>query len=211
VEILTLGSTWTRFYGPAGAARFLALMVAILLGGVDRLEAQDTGEYDLNSRALRNGPDPGDQRPDLCRGGRRQAKLVTNGLDAFAINYDAILMDVQMPVMCGLEATREIRRREASMGRHLPIIALTAHVMKGDEELCLQAGMDGYLAKTVCTSTLGRKNLRIRRITPDYCLYEPGSGRADGLVPCRRRRARSFHPDRGGNSERAPRQSSWKD
>jgi PAS domain S-box-containing protein len=61
--------------------------------------------------------------------------------------FDLILMDVQMPEMGGLEATQIIRAREQSSGTHLPIIAMTAHAMKGDEERCLEAGMDGYVSK----------------------------------------------------------------
>jgi CheY-like chemotaxis protein/nitrogen-specific signal transduction histidine kinase/HPt (histidine-containing phosphotransfer) domain-containing protein len=63
--------------------------------------------------------------------------------------YDVVLMDMEMPEMGGLEATVRIRALEKGAGRHVPIIAMTANAMKGDRERCLEAGMDGYVAKPI--------------------------------------------------------------
>jgi two-component system, sensor histidine kinase and response regulator len=68
--------------------------------------------------------------------------------------FDVILMDVQMPEMGGLEATSIIRRREAGTGRHVWIVAMTAHTMEGDRDQCLKAGMDTYIAKPVAPALL---------------------------------------------------------
>jgi CheY-like chemotaxis protein len=63
--------------------------------------------------------------------------------------FDLVLMDVQMPVMGGFEATAAVREREKATGKHIPIVALTARAIKGDRERCLAAGMDGYVAKPI--------------------------------------------------------------
>ena len=68
--------------------------------------------------------------------------------------FDLAFMDVQMPEMDGLAATKAIRQREKSDGTHLPIFAMTAHAMKGDRERCLQAGMDGYITKPILFSDI---------------------------------------------------------
>ena len=88
--------------------------------------------------------------------------------------FDLVFMDVQMPEMDGLEATAVIREKEKITGRHQPIIALTAHAMKGDREKCLAAGMDGYLTKPIRPQELDE-------VLEDYVARASRSSRA-----CRR-------------------------
>jgi PAS domain S-box-containing protein len=68
------------------------------------------------------------------------------------LHFDLVLMDIQMPGMDGFEATAAIREKEKLTGGHVPIIAMTAHALKGDQERCLSAGMDGYVSKPIRTS-----------------------------------------------------------
>ncbi len=81
--------------------------------------------------------------PTMAHNGREALSLATNS------KFDMVFMDVQMPEMDGLAATRAIRESEKRSGAHLPIFAMTAHAMKGDREQCLAAGMDGYITKPV--------------------------------------------------------------
>jgi len=87
--------------------------------------------------------------------GRRGHTVAVAGTGSEALSildresFDAVLMDVQMPEMDGFEATRAVRNRELRSGLHLPIIAMTAHAMKGDRERCLASGMDGYVSKPI--------------------------------------------------------------
>jgi signal transduction histidine kinase/DNA-binding response OmpR family regulator len=69
-------------------------------------------------------------------------------------SFDLVLMDIQMPGMDGFEATSAIREKEKTTGAHIPIIAMTAHALKGDQERCIAAGMDGYVSKPIRTSEL---------------------------------------------------------
>jgi CheY-like chemotaxis protein/HPt (histidine-containing phosphotransfer) domain-containing protein len=80
-------------------------------------------------------------------------RVACNGKEAVDLlerePFDLVLMDLEMPYVSGFEATALIREREKQTGRHIPILALTAHAMKGDRERCLAAGMDGYVAKPI--------------------------------------------------------------
>ncbi len=79
--------------------------------------------------------------------------VASNGHEALAAlereQFHVVLMDIQMPEMDGFEATLAIRRQERDTGKHLPIIAMTANAMKGDQEKCLAAGMDAYISKPI--------------------------------------------------------------
>lgn len=118
--------------------------------------------------------------------------IANNGQEALdkleAGQFSLVLMDVQMPVMDGLEATRRIRRTEAF--RHLPVVAMTAHAMTGDRELCLEAGMNAYVSKPVHPAHL---------ISTVESFSEPG---AKALMECSRESiicdsgASLMHPDR---------------
>ena len=114
----------------------------------------------------------------LVRAGH-DVHLAKNGAEAIDAvrreQFDLVFMDIQMPEIDGLEATRRIRSLELQAGGHVPIVALTAHAMREDREQCLQAGMDDYLSKPVAASELEALLERIARQAP-----RSGFGLADG-------------------------------
>jgi two-component system sensor histidine kinase/response regulator len=101
---------------------------------------------------------------------RHKVTLVADGqeaVDALARrSFDLVLMDVQMPVMDGFTATTQIRIRERGTSMRVPIIAMTAHAMKGDRERCLEAGMDGYVSKPIHPQALYEEMDRVLAGTP---------------------------------------------
>ncbi len=100
-------------------------------------------DYVLNQKLARRLLARGGYRCDIVDDGLKVVEATASG------SYDLVLMDCQMPVMDGFEATRTIRRREADSGEHVPIVAMTANAMKGDRERCIEAGMDDYLSKPI--------------------------------------------------------------
>ncbi len=113
----------------------------------------ETGRTVRPMRVLVADDNPINRRITLDLLARRghHAIAVTNGAEALEQlakeRFDVVLMDVEMPVMDGFAATAQIRAREEDGGEHVPVVAMTAYAMKGDRERCLEAGMDGYVAK----------------------------------------------------------------
>ena len=113
--------------------------------------------------------------------------VAQNGREALARveveTFDVVLMDVQMPEMDGLTATRAIRDVEAGTGKHLPIVGVTAHAMKGDRERCLAAGMDGYVSKPIRPEALfAAIEEAVRSHPPAAAPHAEAPSPADGVV-----------------------------
>src|SRR5262249_38332025 len=108
-----------------------------------------------------------------------------NGKEALTIlekeAFVLVLMDVQMPEMDGFAATRAIRQQEGSTGAHIPIVALTAHAMRGDRERCLTAGMDAYLSKPLQAPQLFEMIERLALPSPTHQVE--GEERSESETP----------------------------
>ena len=154
---------------PVRQSDLLATLVNVIRGGPSRDAQQLITHYSIaeerqgfDGKVLVAEDNPTNQ--DVVRGMLRKlgcrVDLAANGGEAVEVamsqDYDLILMDCQMPVLDGYQATAEIRRmeRENNQGRHTPIIALTANALKGDKEKCLAAGMDDYMSKPFRVSAI---------------------------------------------------------
>lgn len=114
-------------------------------------------------------------RVTLAANGREAVELFKRG------GFDLMLMDIQMPVMSGVEATREIREHERATGGHIPIIAMTAHAMAGDAKKYLASGMDGYVSKPVRTSLLRAEIHRLAM--PDHAKVGKTATEGEKIIP----------------------------
>jgi CheY-like chemotaxis protein len=112
--------------------------------------------------------------------------IANNGVEALDLlkmqSFHLLFMDVQMPEMDGFTATRTIRAQEKETGAHMPVVAMTAHAMKGDRERCLESGMDDYLAKPVSSREIADA---IRRIFPLAPAAAVASGRSNPWTAAR--------------------------
>lgn len=124
----------------------------------------------------------------LIRGGH-EVRVVNNGEEALVTltnePFDLVLMDLQMPVMDGWEATRMLRQQEAGSGKHTPIIAMTAHAYQRDRERSMVAGMDGFVAKPVSGEELLRIVQTVMNGTAGNGEFSPGPTRDKSLAKSR--------------------------
>jgi signal transduction histidine kinase/CheY-like chemotaxis protein len=139
--------TVPRGSAPAEADAGAAPMARAVHEPLSILVAEDNA---INQRLIRHLLETRGHRVTIAPDGAAAVEAWRNE------RYDLILMDVQMPLMDGLEATRQIRALERAVGAHIPVIALTAHAMKGDSDRCVESGMDGYISKPIRVEDLDR-------------------------------------------------------
>jgi CheY-like chemotaxis protein len=148
---------------PVTRANLLSALLRVMGGGQPRLVPSRSAVRATTGRPLRIllAEDNVVNQKVAARLLEKQGHAVevtSNGAEALAAftraAYDLILMDVQMPVMNGYDTTQAIRAAERGTDRHIPIVALTAHAMKGNREICLKAGMDDYLGKPIHSQEL---------------------------------------------------------
>jgi PAS domain S-box-containing protein len=133
------------------------------------LVAEDTP---FNQKFIQRLLDRWNHKFTIVRDGRQALDALRNE------SYDIVLMDVQMPSLNGLEATRAIRTEEQQSKTHIPIIAMTAHAIKGDRERCLDAGMDEYVSKPIDSKKLFNA---IEKLTGDSDKSSPGEDSSPAL------------------------------
>ncbi len=170
---------------PVRRAELLAILQALLEGRGDSLEAHGPREKIVTASRRLNILLAEDNHFNqmLVRAllGKRGHRVTVVGdgraaVEAFSQGgYDLILMDVQMPEMDGLQATRAIRRQEQASGGHIPIVAMTAHAMDSDRQRCQEAGMDAYIVKPVQREELFTVLENLAADTSDLCSVPSGS------------------------------------
>jgi two-component system sensor histidine kinase/response regulator len=173
---------------PAAAHEWRAEELPDLPSGRKILLAEDNP---VNMKLARRLLERVGQEVDVAENGARVLEALERS------RYDLILMDVQMPEMDGLEATRRIRERERGTSGHVPIVALTAHSMKGDRERFLAAGMDDYLSKPLDAGRLYRTLSKYLAVAGE-CALAPQREGATGVLD-----THDLHDRLGGDRELA--------
>ncbi|MDQ2711164.1 MAG: PAS domain S-box protein [Acidobacteriota bacterium] len=157
------GDLWLESEVGQGSTFSFTACFAPATSAVPRQRQTDAANPEIQSGALTillAEDNPVNQRlaVRLLEKAGHSVRPVNNGRQAVNLllqfNFDLILMDIHMPEMDGIEATRQIRTRETQSGRHTPIIAMTASAMKEDRQACLVAGMDAYISKPICVDEL---------------------------------------------------------
>ncbi|MGK7345933.1 MAG: PAS domain S-box protein [Candidatus Nitrospinota bacterium M3_3B_026] len=138
-------------------------------GGLDILLAEDNP---VNLRVAERTLEKMGHRVAVAENGKEAVEMWEKG------DFDLVLMDVQMPEMDGFQAARAIREKEKTRGERIPIIALTARAMKGDREMCLEAGMDDYIPKPIKIKDMAEK---IGRVSPRRARDADGGPGLEGL------------------------------